>query len=288
MDSSNHWYGHAHAFAAYCGLDGENPPRINGILQHGWTFVHGFGHGHNPPRGFSRFVWSDVCRRRGQAIGWRDYLVTGAPFLYLDQLIAPDPDAPAPEGTIWYPFHGTMDYETVSGSHDRLIAQIKETEPGPVTVCLYYVEYEQPETRALYEAAGFRVICHGKRGVLWSGGNHDFLQRQLTELRRHTRVASNRLSTAIFYGAALGLQAAVYGDPMEFVGVRDGFNGEQLLEWTFADMHGAHIDPVLSQQIADSELGRDAMMSAHELREVFGWQDEWLLQRQLDQEVANQ
>lgn len=284
MDSSNHWYGHAHIFAEYCGLDAANPPRINGILQHGWTFVHGFGHGHNPPKGFPRFVWSDVCRRRGQAIGWRDYVVTGAPLLYLDTLLAPEPDAPAPEGTIWYPFHGTADYEEVSGDHDRLIAEIKETETGPVTMCLYYVEYEQPAIRAKYEEAGFRVICHGKRGTFWTGGNHDFLRRQLTELRRHTRVASNRLSTATFYGAALGLEPAVYGDPMEFIGVKDGFNGEQLLEWTFAQLHGKHTDRAVAQHLADRELGRDAMMSPQELREIFGWQDEWELQQDIENE----
>ena len=49
MDSSNHWYGHAHILAEYCGLDPDAPPRIDGVLQHGWTFVHGFGYGHRPP-----------------------------------------------------------------------------------------------------------------------------------------------------------------------------------------------------------------------------------------------
>lgn len=274
MDSSNHWYGHAHILAKYCGFDFENPPRINGVIQHGWTFVHGFGYGHNPPQGFAKYAWSDVCRRRGQAIGWRDYVTIGAPFLYLDRMMPPEPDAPEPEGTIWYPFHGTHDFEGVTGDHERLIQQIKETEEGPVTVCLYYVEYDDETIRRHYQESGFRVICHGRRGQFWQGGDNDFLLKQLAELRAHRRVASNRLSTATFYGASLGLECAVYGDPMEFE-AKTGFNGEDLLEHTFAEMHGTSIDPDLSRRIADRELGRDQMMSPAELRLALGWQEAW-------------
>ena len=52
------------------------------------------------------------------------------------------------------------------GDHRRLIAQIRETEPGPVTVCLYWHEYRIAPVRRRYERAGFRVICHGYRGQL--------------------------------------------------------------------------------------------------------------------------
>ncbi|CAG7573936.1 hypothetical protein FB554_2103 [Barrientosiimonas humi] len=275
MDSSNHWYRHAHIWSAYCGLGFDQPPRINGVIQHGWTFVHGFGAGHAPPHGFAKYVWSDVNRRRGQAVGWRDYVVTGAPFLYLEQMTPPDPQAPEPEGTIWYPFHGTVDYEAVSGDHDRLIDEIHAVEDGPVTMCLYYVEYAIDAIREKYEDAGFRVITHGERGVKWTGGNPDFLPGQLRELRRHKRVASNRLSTAIMYGASLGLQPAVYGDPMDLVGVKAGFNGSQLLEFTFPQLHGTDIDAELARQVADVELGRDAMLEPQELALVLGWEQEW-------------
>lgn len=283
MDSSNHWYGHAHILAEYCGFDFDSPPRIEGVLQHGWTFVHGFGFGHNPPPGFTKYVWSDVNRRRGQAIGWRDYVVTGAPLLYLDGMTPRDPDAPKPEGTIWYPFHGTVDFESVEGSHADLIHEIRETEGDrPVTVCLYYVEYEQPDVRQHYEDAGFRVISHGRRGRLWEGGNTGFLKEQLAELRRHERVASNRLSTAIFYGAGLGLDAGVYGDPMEFVGGRAGFIGENLLEHTFPGLHGRFLDRDHAGTVARRELGADALMSPEELRLALGWQQRWLERQEFD------
>lgn len=272
MDSSNHWYGHAHILARYCGLDDVEPPPIKGVLQHGWTFVHGFGYGHRPPVGYARYIWTDVNRRRGQAIGWREYYVIGSPFGYLMQLEPPDPDAPEPEGTIWYPFHGTADYEAVTGDHQRLIEQIKDTESGPVTMCLYYVEYEDPVIRRTYEDAGFRVICHGNRGTKWEGTTSNFLYKQLTELRRHKRVASNRLSTATFYGLAVGLEAGIYGDPMQFMDVKDGFDGKNLLEHTFPELHTPHVDPEPGRELARRELGLDQLLDPTELKLILGWQ----------------
>ncbi|HYN28907.1 MAG TPA: hypothetical protein VES95_03415 [Dermatophilaceae bacterium] len=273
MDSSNHWYGHAHVLARYCGLPDDPPPRINGVLQHGWTFVHGFGYGHAPPLGFTRYVWSDFCRSRGQMIGWRDYYVIGAPFLYLQQLEpAPAETEQEREGTIWYPFHGTADYEGLGGSHEDLIAEIRATETGPVTACLYYVEYDDPVVRAAYEDAGFRVICHGVRGAKWSGGTTDFLSRQLRELRRHRRVASNRLTTAIFYGISAGCEPAVYGNPMELLDVKEGFDGAGLIEANYADLHGAEVDREVAQAIADAELGVGWTLPPEEMRVMFGWE----------------
>jgi RimJ/RimL family protein N-acetyltransferase len=59
------------------------------------------------------------------------------------------------------------------------------------------------------------VICHGYRGFKWQDTDTRFLHNQLAELRAHRRVASNRLSSAVFYGAAAGCEPAVYGDPMQ-------------------------------------------------------------------------
>lgn len=275
MDHTNHWYGHAHVLAEYCGLDPENPPPVRGVMQHGWTFVHGFGYGNHNDASLTKLVWSDVCRRRGEVIGWRDFIVTGAPYLYLDRML-PD-EGGEREGTIWYPFHGTKDYETVHGDHSELIDLIRATEPGPVTVCLYYVEYENVEVRRSYERAGFRVIFHGYRGAQWKGTDRQFLFRQIREQRRHRRVASNRLSTAVMYGAALGLEPAIYGDPMEFRGVRAGFNGAGLLEALYPEFFGTSTDPEVTQQIARRELGAHHLMSPAELRLILGWEEPWQL-----------
>lgn len=269
MDSSNHWYGHAHVLARWCGLDEENPPPINGVIQHGWTFVHGFGAAHKPPAGRPKFVWADVNRRRGEAVGWSNYLVIGAPFAYLAaQEPVPDEER---HGTIWYPFHGTVDFEQVVGDHHRLVREIREVEGDDVTVCLYYVEYENPVVRGYYEDAGFRVICHGHRGALWQGTDRFFLHRQLAELRRHKKVASNRLSTAIMYGSLVGCESGIYGDPMDFQGVKDGFDGQPLFQAWWPYMFGEHADTEAAQALARSELGADLLLPPEELAHLLGW-----------------
>lgn len=271
MDSSNHWYGHAHALAAWCGRDALNPPPIDGVVQHGWTFVHGFGAAHKPPAGRPKLVWADISRRRGEAIGWQNYIVIGAPFAYLAAL-TPEPETER-HGTIWYPFHGTQDFEQVEGDHDRLVAQIREAEGDDVTVCLYYVEYENPRVRQYYEDAGFRVICHGHRGTLWQGTEPEFLHKQLAELRRHKKVASNRLSTAVMYGALVGCEIAVYGDPMEFQGVKDGFDGQPLFQAWWPFMFGVETDTAAARALAEKELGADILLDPEELDYVLGWTD---------------
>lgn len=275
MDHTNLWYGHAHAFAEYCGLDSAAPPPIRGVIQHGWTFVHGLGYGHYNDPSFTKLVWSEISRRRGQVIGWRDFVVTGAPFAYLDR-VRPREDVER-TGTIWYPFHGTKDYETVSGAHDELVREIQRTEDGPVTVCLYYVEYDDPTIRQYYRDAGFRVICHGRRGAQWKGADRYFLARQLAELRRHRRVCSNRLTTAVMYGAAIGCEPGIYGDPMQFVGGKAGFVGDGLLEALYPQFFTPHVEDVAEvREIARAEIGMDRVMGPDELRYLLGWDDPWL------------
>jgi hypothetical protein len=268
MHHANHFYGHAHQLARYCGLDGAHPPRIHGYLQHGWNIGDGIG---NVPyvEGSPILVWSRQTRRRAVAAGRRNVHVVGAPFAYLLASLCSVDDSRR-EGTIWYPFHG-WEEQGVTGDHRRLIMTINAVERGPVTVCLYWKEHRDPELRALYDRAGFRVICHGYRGYDWRDTDVDFLDRQLAELRRHRRVASNRLSTAILYGVAAGCEPAVYGDPMVLENEDASLGGQQRLRRQWARLHGEQIDARLARDVAAEELGQDCLLPAPALREVLGW-----------------
>lgn len=274
MDSSNHWYGHAHIFAKYCGLDVEEPPTIWGVLQHGWNILHGFGPGHAPPSGFPKFVWSAAALDRGRAYGWSDLHVIGAPWAYL-MAMHPDAGPAADSGTMFYPFHA-WEESKLEGDHNRLIDEIRNSEEGPVTACLYFLEYRNPEIRKAYEKAGFRVICHGERGTFRQGTDSQFLYRQFAEISSHRRVISNRLSTAIFYGAALGRDVGVYGDPMKFVEVRSrsgkSADNNEILRSMMPEMHGRTIDPAAAQSHANRELGIGAVAQPEEIRLMFGWE----------------
>ncbi len=267
MHHANHFYGHAHVLAEYCGLDPEDPPRINGYLQHGWNVVDGLGLGTPYVPGRPIFVWSEQTRRRAWSMGRRQATVVGAPFLYLLELV-PEPAEPVERaGTIWYPFHG-WEGQHIKGDHQRLVDEIRETEDGPVTFCLYWHEYRNDLVRTEYEKAG-RVICHGYRGYMWRDTDRKFLHNQLAELRKHKRVASNRLSSAIFHGVAAGCEPAVYGDPM-YLDKEHRPTAERVRrQWP--ELHGKHLDRDAARATALAELGVGYQASPAELRAMLGW-----------------
>lgn len=274
MHHHNHYYGQAHILARYAGLDDAYPPRMRGYLQHGWNIGDGWNPVHEFYDGAWRFTWSDAVRRRGHALGRRNYHSIGAPFLYLLDLepslgVVPEEER---EGTLWFLFHG-WEGGKIEGDHKRLIDEIRETEPGPVTFSLYYTEYDRPEIRRSYEDAGFRVVSFGRRGFSYEGTDPRFLYKQLAELRKHKRVAANRLSTAVFYGIAAGCEPAVYGDPMEMAGENPLFGGEARIARLWPEMLGKEIDLAAARATTDLELGVPWMMPPAELRMLFDWRE---------------
>jgi hypothetical protein len=268
---SNHFYGHAHVLARYCGLDPRNPPRINGYLQHGWNIGDGLALGTPYAERSPLYLWSEQTRRRAWSIGRRNTVVIGAPWIYLLSMEPPDETVEAQrEGTIWYPFHG-WEQQHVHGDHRRMIDEIRATEPGPVTVCLYWHEFRTGRIRRMYERAGFRIVCHGYRGHWWKNTDEDFLYKQLAEQRRHRRVASNRVSSALFYGILAGCEPAVYGDPMVLQDEDPTFGGVARIRRQWPELHGPSLDRATADEIARTEMGVDSQLGPIELRELFGW-----------------
>ena len=68
MHHANHFYGHAHVLARYCGLDADHPPRMQGYLQHGWNIGDGLARGVPYVERSPIFVWSDRTRRRAWSL----------------------------------------------------------------------------------------------------------------------------------------------------------------------------------------------------------------------------
>ncbi|NUT22489.1 MAG: hypothetical protein HOV77_25230 [Hamadaea sp.] len=275
MHHANQFYGHTYVLARYCEMpDPDHPQRLDGYLQHGWNIGDGLAPGVPFVHGSPLFVWSERTRRRAWSQGRRNVVAIGAPFAYLLEVCPPEPAAGEREGTIFYPFHG-WEGQQILGDHRRLAREIAETESGPVTVCLYWNEHQQPEIQAVYADAGFRVVCHGRRGFWWRGQDREFLVRQLTELRRHRRVASNRLTSAIWYGLLAGCEAAVYGDPMVLENADATFGGYSRIASQWAALHGRETDAEVCRELARQELGADLLAGPAELRVLFGWQQTW-------------
>ncbi|MEU4236215.1 hypothetical protein [Actinoplanes sp. NPDC026619] len=272
MHHANYYYGHAHILARYCRLaEPLDPPRIQGYLQHGWNIGDGMAPGVPFVEGSRLLVWSEQTRRRAWSQGRRDAVVVGSPFAYLAAMDASPPEKQEErEGTIFYPFHG-WEGQQVMGNHQRLIDELKAHETGPITACLYWNEFRERGIRKVYEDAGLRVICHGYRGFWWRDTDREFLVRQLSELRRHKRVVSNRLCSAIWYGLLAGCQAAVYGDPMVLADADLTFGGEPRLHRQWPEVYGYDPDPVAGREIAVAELGADVLATPEELRTHLGW-----------------
>ena len=100
-------------------------------------------------------------------------------------------------------------------------------------------------------------------------GVYRFLHNQLGELRAHRRVASNRLSSAIFYGAAAGCEPAVYGDPMHLE--REDLAVAERIRRQWPELHGKHPEPETACRSALAELGDGYLASPAELRLLLGW-----------------
>ncbi len=272
MHHANHFYGHAHIMSRYCAL--AEVPRIWGYLQHGWNVVDGFAVGTQFAPGFPKLVWSDAVRRRGWALGRRDYRVVASPWAYLlelEQQARWEQDHPKREGTIVYPFHG-WEGQVIVGSHEAFMAEIRSNEPGPITVCLYWNEFRDADVRRAYESAGCRVISHGYRGLHWKDTDTAFLYKQLAELRAHERVISNRLGSAILYGASVGAEVGVYGDPMLLQSEDPVFGGNERLRRLWPELHRVAAPRGAAREIARAELGQDVLLAPAEVREAFGWQ----------------
>ncbi|MDN5766700.1 MAG: hypothetical protein L0H96_06565 [Humibacillus sp.] len=272
MHHANHFYGHAHIMARYVGL--EEPPRIWGYLQHGWNMHDGFAVGTVFAEGYPKFVWSQACSRRGWAVGLRDYMVVGSPWLYLLELERQREwlaSAPPRVGTIVYPFHG-WEGQQVVGSHAAYVEQVRATEGDvPITVCLHWNEFDNPKVRREYEDAGVRVITHGQRGYLWQDTDVAFLYRQLHEIRSHRRVVSNRMSSAILYAASAGADVGIYGDPMELEADHAVLGGVGKPRRMWPRLHQVEAPRDHATDVALTELGAATVLLPEEIIDVFGW-----------------
>ncbi|WP_417787464.1 glycosyltransferase [Stutzerimonas xanthomarina] len=273
MNPGNSYYGHKAILARYCGFLSIPLPAIPGCLQHGWNAHHGFGFNKDIYPDVPKFVWSERVLSEAKALHWNKCFAIGSPWAYFLEDMQFDSRSDKPSGVLLYPFHG-WEGGHVTGDHKTLIDKVKAVESEPVTVCLYWLEYQSPEIRDVYESSGFRVICHGHRdGSAEQADSELFLYRQYAELIRHRRVISNRLSTAIMYAASLGCEVAVYGDPMTIddPGLAQDQRSATFSLSAYPEFHGVKTDTTKTTQVARRELGFDILLSKSALRNLLGW-----------------
>jgi hypothetical protein len=272
VHATNSFYGHDQVLARYVGLGDVAP--ILGVVQHGWNLLDGGSVERDLPEGTRRLVWSRRVAQRGWAMGSRGHLAIGAVWIYLLDSRFREQAAPSPadESVLVMPFHGTRK-QAVRGDHDSYAERVAQVEAGrPVTVSLYGHEFEDPDIRAPYEQRGFRVITLGdRRSDDRSVNAETFLDRCLEVVLAHSRIVSNRLSTALIYGASVGRSIGVYGDPMELVDEDPAYGGRARMLREWPAIHTEHVDSLVAQDFAHEELGFGHRLGARELRSALGW-----------------
>ena len=266
MDIQNHFYGHSTALALAAGL--PRPRHIAGLLQHGWTaaspvlvLAHDFPQVGVDPR-WPMLVWSSASRAWSPAAEQRRTVPLGSPFLYLEREARAGGWRPErSDRTVWIPFHGTR-LVKVLGDHAALAREAFERE-GPSTVCLHVEDADDPAIVAAWSAPGHELVTAGRRN------DPDFLARILTLVASARRVASNRLTTAVMYAAAVGTEVAVYGPSLTLSG--DELRSVDAIQELWPELHGETTDPTTTRALARAELGDGDLRSAVELRHLLGW-----------------
>lgn len=270
MDIQNHFYGHSAVYAAHAGLD--RPRHIAGLVQHGWTPVtpistHFADLAGAAPRG-NLFTWTHSSRGWTEAESRRNTGFTstpiGSPALYLLDMIKQGGTTPAKDiPALVFPFHGTR-LIAVEGDQHAYAQEILDRE-GPAVVCMHVDDLQRPELVRAWTSAGHRITTAGQRR------DPNFLARVLWLLLSAEKVISNRLATALVYGAAAGTPVSIYGPHFHIAGIAET-SSEQYLRRLWPEFYLDDADPLVLKDVADAELGRAYLRSPEGLRQVLGWQ----------------
>lgn len=262
MHPENAFYGHRYVLADEIGCDDE-VPRYATHIQHGWAPFSPVSHPERETPRLPFLAWSDhdvaAARRMGV-----DAVPMGAPMAYLARSLersAGPPPRPGDGSMLVYPAH-SWERERLQGSHTGMVDEVRDRAEGPVTICLYWLEFRDRSIRRTYEEAGFRVVSHGLRG------DPGFLWRQHAEIVRHDVVATNEIATAFWYGGLLGRDLTYFGPTFSYLGedFRSRWAEHQRVRWPEV------VDRVLpgaaARELAGTELGVAHLREPDELREL--------------------
>jgi hypothetical protein len=118
---------------------------------------------------------------------------------------------------LFFPVHGNEYSQQNPKSQIALFNEKYKSEEA--TVCLYWVEYINPDIYSLYKQAGFNIVCAGFSGQMEHtglgysarrlagspiGGRPNFLLQIIAMITTHDKIVFGGLGTALFYARYLG------------------------------------------------------------------------------------
>jgi hypothetical protein len=75
--------------------------------------------------------------------------------------------------------------------------------------------------------------------------------------------------TPVLYAASLGRDVGVYGDPLSLSSAE--IHGQDAIGSLWPELHGQHLDPAVTTDLARTELGFQHLLEPDELRSTLGW-----------------
>lgn len=253
----NNLYGHLEILKQYSGLKQNG---LAGRLQHGWNPTDGFGFWDGRRFPGRKFVWSTrIAEELGSSA---NVVAIGSPWSYLYQMqknnLTPENST---QKVLCIPGHSSA-YARLVGDHDDYARCVSRTEgPGAdVTVSLFWLDFENPSIRQIYENYGFRVFTLGNPSLYEGFG---FLFEQMKFISSFNRCVSSRLISGFLYASAMGLECSLYGNPLEIQGEKDP-HLESMRKWPeiFSRYPSSKI-----KEFAERELGFDVLRSPDSLRD---------------------
>jgi len=212
-------YGHREILLSTCSLAPDL--LFLSSLQHGWMFDRS----QTPVikkrnlLNYPVMVWSERIANEMRKHGNKRVLVSGSPWAHLVRACGMDLSTlhqtlNTVEKVLFFPSHSAPG---ASVSHDNSIQKLAhEYGSENITVCLFWIDFINPEIRSYYAKFKVELTCLGFRGssgfeTPWAptGGRVMFLPNLLELISGHTIVAVNDVSTPFWYAITLGKRVLV-------------------------------------------------------------------------------
>ena len=210
-------YGHREILMNYAQLD--NKAMIKGSLEHGWALDSGKGIRKFPSGRYLYLSWSEARMMRSM-IDDPMTIAIGAPFIYAHAVVrdvlkkSKLENLSAERDTLFFPVHGNEFSQQNAESQVQLFTE--HYSPTKATVCLYWVEYVNPQIYGYYESMGFNIVCSGFSGQMEHtglgysarrlagspiGGRPNFILNTIAMFASYENVVFGGVGSGLFYAA---------------------------------------------------------------------------------------
>ena len=210
-------YGHREILMNYAGFSDQS--MIKGSLEHGWALQSGKGIRRFPTGRYIYLSWSDERIKRSKMSDPMTIAI-GAPFLYAHESVKDSLDQFEAKthnrirSTLFFPVHGNEFIQQNAESQVQLFAQ--HYSPETSTVCLYWVEYVNPQIYNYYKSLKFNIVCSGFSGQMEHtglgysarrlagspiGGRPNFILNTIAMFANYENIVFGGIGTGLFYAS---------------------------------------------------------------------------------------